>query len=130
MRMTRANAALAAVIVAALLPAAGIFLNVAANPAILRRQDDPMSTFERRVAPLRDVLSSERVVGYLAPAQIADRTAHFYSVRYALAPVQVLDEVDLPLVVADGVTDPQHLPSQLRVRRDFGDGLLLLERVQ
>ena len=129
--MTRVRVALAAVIVAALLPAAGIFMQVASNPEILGwRNDDPISTFERHVAPLREVLRGEQVVGYLASPQIANRTEHLYILRYALAPVQVVDDTDLLLVVADGVADAQRLPPTLRVRRDFGDGLFLLERAR
>lgn len=128
--MTRVRVALAAVITAALLPAAGVFMDVVSNPGMLRWGDDPISMFERRLAPLRDSVRTERVVGYLAPPQVADRTAHLYTVRYALAPVQVLDDLDLPLVVADRVTDARRLPPQLRVRRDFGQGLLLLEQAR
>lgn len=103
-------------------------MDVVNNPGMLPRGEDPISMFERCLAPLRDSVRTERVVGYLAASQVVDRTAHFYAVRYALAPVQVVDDLDLPLVVADGVADAQSLPSQLRVRRDFGQGLLLLEQ--
>lgn len=126
--MTRLRLALAAVLATALMPAAGIFTQVLRDPRTLTRRDDPISAFERRLAPLREALRGERVVGYLAPPQVADRTAHLYTVRYALAPVRVRNTIDLPLVVADGATDAQPLPPQLRVRRDFGDGLLLLEQ--
>jgi len=126
--MTRRRVALAALIIAALLPAAGVFMDVVRNPAMLRQNDDPISAFERRLAPLRAALRSEAVVGYLAPEQVAHRTAHLFTMRYALAPIRVLNKSDLPLVVADGVIDARHLPPQLRVRRDFGQGLLLLEQ--
>ena len=125
--MTRVRIALAVLIIAALQPAAGVLIAVAGNPQVLQLRDDPLSRFERHLAPLREALRGERVVGYLAPTQAVDRVAHLYSVRYTLAPLPVLDEIDLPLVVADGVADPQHLPPELRVRRDFGDNLLLLE---
>jgi hypothetical protein len=128
MRMTRAGVALAAVIAATLMPAVGMVIQAASNPAILLPRDDPMSAFERHLAPLRETLRGEAAVGYLTPSQSVDRVAHLYSVRYALAPVQVLNRIDMPLVVADGVADARQLPSQLRVRRDFGGGLLLLER--
>jgi hypothetical protein len=128
--MTRVRVALGAVIAAALLPAAGIVLQVASDPQILGRRDDPISTFERHVAPLREVLRGERSVGYLASPGIAGRTAHLYTLRYALAPVPVFDDVDLPLVVADGVAVGQDIPANLRVRRTLGDGLLLLERAR
>ena len=129
--MTRVRVALAAVIAAGLLPAAGIVMQVASDPGILGGwRNDPISMFERHVAPLREVLRGEPMVGYLPSPQIEDRTAHLYTLRYALAPVPVLDDTDLPLVIADGVAGGQRLPPNLRVRRDFGDGLLLLERVR
>jgi hypothetical protein len=127
--MTRVRIALATVIVVALLPAAGIFTDVVSSPSTFRRRDDPISVFDRRLAPLRDAVRTESVVGYLASPAIEDRTGHLYAVRYALAPVQVRDDPNLPLVVADGVTHGQPVPEQMRVRDDFGDGLLLLEQV-
>jgi hypothetical protein len=125
--MTRLRFALAAVIVTALLPTVGIFVALVSNPAMLRARDDPMSMFERRLAPVREAIRGERAVGFWTP-QAEDHTAHLYNLRYALAPVLVVDDPDLPIVVADRVTDPRALPPQLRVRRDFGQGLLLLER--
>lgn len=128
--MTRLRVALAFLIIVALQPAAGVLIDVATNPGLFRLRDDPISRFERHLAPLRAALRGERAVGYLPPTQALDRVAHLYSVRYALAPLKVLDQTDLPLVVADGVADPRRLPPQLRVRRDFGDSLLLLEPVR
>ena len=125
--MTRVRIALAILIATALLPAAGVLQDAATNPATFHRGEDQLTAFERHLAPLRETLRGERVVGYLAPTQL-DRTAHLYSVRYALAPLKVVDELDQPLVIADGVTDLQVIPSSLRVRRDFGDGLFLLEQ--
>lgn len=126
--MTRARLAVAAVLVAALLPAAGIFTQAATTPEVLTWRHDPISRFERHVAPLRRELRGQRMVGYLESPRIADRTAHLYTLRYTLVPVQVVDDVDQPSVVADGVVEGQPIPPQLRVRRAFGDGLLLLER--
>jgi hypothetical protein len=127
--MTRVRAALGVVMLVALLPAAGIFMEVAGSPSMFRRRDDPISVFDRRLAPLRERVRTASVVGYLAPPLIEDRAAHLYALRYALAPVQVQDDPNLPLVVADGVTHGQVVPEQMRVGHDFGDGLLLLEQV-
>lgn len=124
--ITRARLALAAVMVAALLPAIGILNEVVNAPRVLQRRDDPVSRFERHVAPLRQALQGVPVVGYLAPPAVVDRTAHLYSVRYALAPIQVRDDLDPPLVVADGLSEGAAIPPRLRVERDLGDGLFLL----
>ena len=127
--VTRLRIALAVVILGALLPAATVVVQVAGNPKLLLPRDDPMSAFERHVAPLREALRAERSVGYLPPSSPGvDRVAHLYSIRYALAPLRVLNRANLPLVIADGVADPRLLPPEFRVRRDFGSGLLLLER--
>ncbi|MBX3027043.1 hypothetical protein KF840_19235 [bacterium] len=126
--MTRVRLALTAMLVAALLPAAGILTQAATSPEVFAWRHDPISLFERHVAPLRLELRGQRAVGYLESPRIEDRTAHLYTLRYALVPVQVVDDVDQPLVVADGVFAGQPIPPQLRVRRDLGDGLLLLER--
>ena len=126
--MTRARVGLAAVIVTALMPAAFVFVDVTSNPALFRGRDDPLSVFERRLAPLHDAVRDARRIGYLAPEGV-ERDAHLYSLRYTLAPVQVIDALDQPLVVADGVTSAIRIPPQLRVRRDLGNGLLLLEPV-
>jgi hypothetical protein len=123
----RTRLALGSVVATALLPALGVIVTTATNPGVLRRRDDPISAFERRVAPLRATLQGEREVGYLPPAHV-DREAHLYTMRYALAPVQVVEDASLALVVADAA-DAGALPAHLRVRRDFGQGLLLLERV-
>ena len=130
MRRVRLAVALAAVIAAALLPAAGVVQQLASSPDWDRPRDDPISAFERRYAPLRAALGGETVIGYLAPTagDSPAARAHFYMSRYALAPVQVVDGIEPSLVVADGIADRQRLPPELAVRRDFGDGLLLLER--
>jgi hypothetical protein len=128
-RVTRVGIALAAVIGGTLLPATSILTDVVSNPAMLQWRDDPISAFERRLAPVREALRGESVIGYLVAPEIPHRVAHLYTVRYVLAPVRVQRDRDLPLVVADGVTDVRRLPPQLRVRRDFGQGLLLLEQV-
>jgi hypothetical protein len=125
--MTRPRLAIALVIVAALLPAAGVWLDVLRHPDMLRRRADPISVFEHRIAPLRGALRGSRVVGYLPPQHIEHSVSHLYTLRYALAPIRVSQQSDLPLVVADGVSDRRLLPPLLRVRHDFGHGLLLLE---
>lgn len=128
---SRVTIALAAVIAAALLPTLAVLVQLAQSPDRFRPRDDALSAFERRYAALREVLHDVPVVGYVAPAASADaaaHTAHFYMTRYTLAPVQVLDDADQALVVADGLPDRSRVPSGFTVRRDFGNGVLLLER--
>jgi len=132
MMQLRRAAALAVIVATALLPAVSVLLQLEATSDWYRLRDDPMSVFDRRYAPLRTALGSQTVVGYLAPTtqdSPAGR-AHFYMSRYALAPVQVVEGIEPTLVVADGVIDRSRLPGEFSVRRDFGGGLLLLERTE
>jgi hypothetical protein len=70
------------------------------------------------------------VVGHLAtPGSAETQTANLYLARYTLAPTRVTDDAARTLVIADGVPDRAHLPDRYTVRRDFGNGLLLLERL-
>lgn len=121
---------LIALCAAALLPALAVFVQLAQSPGWYRPHDDGLSAFERRSAALRAALHDVAVVGYLAPAPPADEAAqraHFYMTRYTLAPVEVVDNVHQTLVVADGWPGHNRVPRGLVVRRDFGNGLLLLE---
>lgn len=127
----RVGIALAAVIAAALLPALAVLVQLAQSSDWYRPREDAISAFERRYAALRDALHDVVVVGYLAPGAPADaaaRTAHLYMTRYTLAPVQVLDDADQALLVADSLPDRSRVPPGFAVRRDFGNGVQLLER--
>jgi hypothetical protein len=107
-----------------------VLVQLAQSPNWYRPHDDVISAFERRYTALRDALHDAAVVGYLAPPLSTDtaaRAAHFYMTRYTLAPIEVVDDADQALVVADGVPDRSRVPPGLAVRRDFGNGLLLLE---
>lgn len=123
----RPSLALGLIVVAALLPAFDISQQLR-NPEIWQARQDPMTEFDRRLAPLRAALGEEMVVGYLPPAGSLDAAAaaaHFTMTRYALAPVLVENDLTRALIVADG-TNPRHVPAQLEIARDLGEGLLLL----
>jgi hypothetical protein len=128
MRRLRIAVALTAIAAAALLPAVVLLLQLATTEDWYRAGTDSPSAFERRFAPLRDALRDQREVGYLAPdSNDSDALrAHFYMTRYVLAPVHVRDDTDASLIVAD--IGARGVPPELAVRRDFGNGLLLLER--
>lgn len=123
--------ALVCVIGAALLPAIGVVLQLIAMPDWYRPRDDPISSFERRFVVVREALRGEDMIGYLPPQTLdaAARRGHLYMTRYALAPTHIRESTKRPLILADLVADRSTLPSNFRVKRDFGGGLLLLERV-
>ena len=131
MRRVRVIVALVCVVGTALLPAIGVVLQLIAKPVWSQLRDDPISSFERRFVVVRDVLRSEDKIGYLAPQTLGAeaRRAHLYMTRYALVPTYIRDTTKRPLVLADLVADRSTLPPDYRVKRDFGGGLLLLERI-
>jgi hypothetical protein len=130
MKRARVIIALVCVVGAALLPAIGAVLQLIAMPDWYRPRDDPISSFERRFIVARDALRSEERIGYLPPQALDPkaRRGHLYMTRYTLAPTHIRDTATRQLVLADLVADPTKLPANYRVKRDFGGGLLLLER--
>ena len=131
MRRARVIIALACVVAAALLPAIGVVFQMFAMPDWYRPRDDPISSFERRFVAVREALRGQDMIGYLAPQTLdaEARRGHLYMVRYVLAPTHIRDSARRPLILADYVADRSTLPPNFRVKRDFGGGLLLLERV-
>ena len=128
---TRVAVALTVLVGTALLPALGIVVQLAQAPGWYRSRDDTISAVERHCAALRDALHDATVVGYLAPplsGNSAAQAGRLLVLRYTLAPVDVVADTDEALVVADGVPGRGRLPPGFVVRRDVGNGLLLLER--
>jgi hypothetical protein len=98
---------------------------------------DEVSLYEKRFEELRRVLPRRGSVGYLADREADDirfdpSAVDYYLTQYALAPVVVLYSQQPELVVGN-FRDPSSLPDVVRrkglvVRKDFGDGVLLLAR--
>jgi hypothetical protein len=131
MRRARFIAAVACVAFAALLPAAGVILQLASTSDWFRPRDDPVSEVDRRYAALRETLRGERVVGYVPPVpSTTNKTYNAYLViaRYTLAPTYVVYNTKQRLLIVDGVAGRSSVPPDFTVRRDFGGGLVLLER--
>jgi hypothetical protein len=99
---------------------------------------DDVDAVDRRLAPLKDVLGSERIVGYVtdrtAPTDVSDvndATAAYYKTQYALAPVVVERGTDHRFVIAECTKTPpaaESLCPGARVALDLGGGTFLLER--
>jgi hypothetical protein len=132
MTRVRVIAALACVVFAALLPAVGVVLQLAATSDWFRPRDDPVSAVDRRYAPLRDALRGERVVGYVPPVSPTTKAYRAYLViaRYALAPTHVVYDTKPRLLIVDGPAGRSSVPPDFTERRNFGNGLLLMERRQ
>lgn len=79
----------------------------------------------RRFAALREALPQHGVIGYIGQSQ--DSVGHYYLAQYALAPLVVDFSQNHPLVVGNfPTTPPPNLPANLKLLRDFGNGVLLL----
>jgi hypothetical protein len=95
---------------------------------------------DERLRPLREHLPPRGVVGYTSDGwnggsfTTVEALQDYFLTQYSLAPVIVLRGTDLPIVVgnypADATTEPaagRAYPAGLVVRRDLGNGILLLE---
>lgn len=126
----RVIAALAAVLFTALMPAIGVVLQVASTMDPFRPRDDPVSVVDRRYAPLREALRGERVVSYIPPVPPNVKAYRPYLViaRYALAPTFVVYETNRKLLIVDGPAARSSAPPDFTLKRDFGNGVQILER--
>jgi hypothetical protein len=103
---------------------------------------DEISIYERRFAELRTMLPPRGVVGYLGHprptgATPGDSSAaallHFRRyllAQYTLSPLLLVESTEPEFVVGNfdpGTTD-MPMTAGLRVVRDFGDGLVLLQK--
>ena len=129
-RVIAALAALAALVITALLPAVGVVAQLATTENWFRPRDDPVSAIDRRYAPLREALRGERVVGLVPPVppEVKAYRAYLVIARYALAPTFVVYETKPPLLIVDGAAARRSAPPDFTLRRDFGNGLQILER--
>lgn len=92
---------------------------------------DRVGPYERRFAELREALPARGVVGYVNDAGNAfadlDALQEYFMTQYSLAPVIVVNSVDLPLVVGNLSGDVSgRLGDRFRVLHDFGSGVVLL----
>ena len=79
----------------------------------------------QRFAALREALPQRGVIGYIGQSQ--DSVGHYYLAQYALAPLVVDFSSDHRIVVGNfPSTPPQNLPANVKLMRDFGNGVLLL----
>jgi hypothetical protein len=130
MKRARVIAALAGVICAALLPAAGVVLQLALTSDWFRPRDDPVSAVDRRYAMLREALRGEPVVGLVPPMAPTTKAYRAYLViaRYVLAPTHVVYSTNQRLLIVDGAAGRSRVPANFIERRNFGNGLVLMER--
>jgi hypothetical protein len=105
-----------------------LFGHAVAEPVTLLDlpRDTPFGGWQATVS-----LRGERVVGYVPPVpSTTNKTYNAYLViaRYTLAPTYVVYNTKQRLLIVDGVAGRSSVPPDFTVRRDFGGGLVLLER--
>ena len=90
--------------------------------------EDEVSRYEKRLAPLKNMLPQRGVVGYVTDARTPiEEGRRSYMTGYALAPLLVEPGTHWPLVIGD-FADPaaaRRTVDGFRVRQDFGEGLVL-----
>ncbi|NIN70721.1 MAG: hypothetical protein GTO46_02055 [Gemmatimonadetes bacterium] len=112
----------------------------AATPAVGARRTGSQ---DQRLRPLREHLPPRGVVGYASDGwsgnafTTVEALQDYFLTQYALAPVIVLRGADFPIVVGNYPADSaaeqaagRTYPAGLVVRRNLGEGVLLLEGAQ
>jgi hypothetical protein len=90
----------------------------------LHAPDEISQRSDLRFAELKALLPEHGVVGYIGDSN--DATADYYLAQYALAPLVVEHSLNHPLIVGNFPALPQSTGHNLRIIRDFGNGVLLL----
>ena len=109
----------------------GAILNLAALASNVSRQSG-VTFSEGKLPAIREALPTRGNVGYISDETLLGGyigTERFNLTQYALAPVVVDIGPTHDLVVANfSSLEPQDLPDDFFVVRDFGNGVLLLQR--
>ncbi len=98
---------------------------------------------DERLRRLREHLPPRGVVGYTSDGwdgesfRTVEAMQDYFLTQYAVAPVIVLRGTSLPIVIGNypadstaGLTSARTYPAGLVLRRDLGDGVVLLEGVE
>lgn len=96
----------------------------APNPARVR-EDDIAARSDQRFAALKTHLPDRGVIGYVGQFGNSG-TADYYLAQYALAPLVVDHSVNHSLVIGNFPRSSPEFSANLRLIRDFGNGVLLL----
>lgn len=100
------------------------------------RPPDEVTEAESRLRPLKALLPSHGVVGYIAdprqkgPLPDFVYARRFYLTRYSLTPLLVIDSTSPEFVVGHFAVPSRGAPSgpPLFLERDFGDGVMLFRQ--
>jgi len=89
--------------------------------------DDIAARSDQRFSALKAQLPERGVIGYVGESGNSG-TADYYLAQYALAPLVIDHSANHPLVIGSYPTAAPQFPEDLRLVRDFGNGVLLLAR--
>ncbi len=95
------------------------------TPGVAHDRADTVLRSGVRFAALRQALPDRGVIGYIG--QATGEVGDYYLAQYALSPLVLDHSANHPIVVGnfpDG--RPSGLPPNLKLVRDFGQGILLL----
>ena len=135
---TRAWVATLLVAAASLLPCFTLLTQLDAILGVSAAPPDQVTSFEQRLAPLEAAVRDQTLIGYYWPAPqvplTATESAHLFLSQYSLAPILLVNDPALPLVIADAAFRPDRgpflVPRGFDVVRDFDNGLFLLKPVR
>ena len=94
------------------------------RPGDLRDSLEIAERSDERFAALRAALPDHGVVGYVGEPGAA-AVGNYYLTQYALAPLVVDHSANHPLVIGNFPASPPPASQNLRLVKDFGDGVLL-----
>jgi hypothetical protein len=81
---------------------------------------------DRRFAALKAALPAQGTIGYVGePGAPVDVLGNYYLTQYALAPLILENSPNHPLVVGNFPSSSPQTPDNLKLIRDFGNGVLL-----
>lgn len=134
---TRAWVASLLIAVASLIPSFALLTQLDTVFGVAAAPPDRVTAFEQRLAPVAAAVRGQAVVGYYWPAPEVPLSPteekHLYLSQYSLAPIVLVNDSTLPLVIADAAfrseRGPFLLPKGFDVVRDFDNGLFLLKPV-
>ena len=121
-RMTSSTSVLWIFILGCLLSSARLIID---TPGVAREAQDTALRSGQRFSELREALPKRGVIGYIGESGDS-ALGHYYLTQYALAPL-VLDHSSNHSIVVGNFpgSQPEAFPENLRVVRDFGNGVVL-----
>jgi hypothetical protein len=124
MNQSRLTIALTLFVLCCLLSTVQIVIDSPAPARIARTSSEIENRSDRRFSSLKSNLPQRGVVGYVGePGTLA--IADYYLTQYALAPIIIDHSPNHALVIGNFPALPPAPPGNLRLVKDFGNGVLL-----